>query len=170
MHVGLGLSTGMRRIWAGQPYGDAFGPIGPVPVRSGGPEVLFGACRPAAIERIARFGDGYLGATPLDCARTLFRAVEQAWQAPGRTGRPRLVAQAAPPSGRIPIVQEACEECGAYYGSGEYTAQVLDGVVTTPQRIREAIAAFADLGADEMVLYCWSRDVDQVNRLADVVA
>jgi hypothetical protein len=42
-------------------------------------------------------------------------------------------------------------------------------MLTTPQRVREAVAAFADLGADEVVLYCWATDVDQIDRLADAV-
>jgi hypothetical protein len=40
----------------------------------------------------------------------------------------------------------------------------------TPRRIRDAVAAFAGLCADEVVLYRWARDTGQVDRLADVVA
>ncbi|WP_264081636.1 hypothetical protein [Gandjariella thermophila] len=35
--------------------------------------------------------------------------------------------------------------------------------------VRRAIAQFAALGADEVILYCWATDVDQVDRLADLV-
>ncbi|GAB2840428.1 hypothetical protein GCM10027176_50310 [Actinoallomurus bryophytorum] len=89
----------MRRVWSGAPFGA--GPIGPAPVRDGGPEVLIGAFRPAALERVARWGDGFLCAAPPAMADGLFRA---------------------------------------------------------------------GLGADEVMLYCWARDPDQVDRLADVVA
>jgi hypothetical protein len=30
------------------------------------------------------------------------------------------------------------------------------------------VSAFAELGADEVILYCWSADPDQVDRLAEV--
>ncbi|MBB4906688.1 hypothetical protein [Actinophytocola algeriensis] len=38
---------------------------------------------------------------------------------------------------------------------------------STPARV--AIGHFADLGADEVVLYCHGRDPEQVTRLADLV-
>jgi hypothetical protein len=31
------------------------------------------------------------------------------------------------------------------------------------------VRAYADLGADEVVLYCWATDVAQVDRMADVM-
>ncbi|MFB9840536.1 LLM class flavin-dependent oxidoreductase, partial [Actinoallomurus acaciae] len=85
--------TTLRRVWAGEPYGQGAGPIGPVPARDGGPEVLIGAFAPAALERVARWGDGYLCAAPLAMAGGLFRSVERSWSAAGRAGRPRMVAQ-----------------------------------------------------------------------------
>nr|WP_243657900.1 hypothetical protein [Parafrankia sp. BMG5.11] len=57
-----------------------------------------------------------------------------------------------------------------YYGSSDYTQQVLDAWLTTPRQIRDALEAFANLGADETIVYCWSPDADQVDRLADIVA
>src|SRR5438477_10646429 len=39
------LST-MKHIWSGQPLSDNIGPIGPNPVRSGGPEILIGGYTP----------------------------------------------------------------------------------------------------------------------------
>ena len=54
----------MRRIWSGPSYDSDIGPIGPAPARPGGPEVLFGGFRPAALERVAQWGDGFLAAAP----------------------------------------------------------------------------------------------------------
>lgn len=42
-------------------------------------------------------------------------------------------------------------------------------VLATPTEIRDAIAAFAGLGADEVMLYCFGLDPAQVDRLADVL-
>jgi alkanesulfonate monooxygenase SsuD/methylene tetrahydromethanopterin reductase-like flavin-dependent oxidoreductase (luciferase family) len=76
--------TDLRRLWA--PASD----IGPAPARV---EVLFGAFRPPALQRVARFGDGFLGAAPPRYLGRLFRTVEGFWAEAGRAGRPRLVAQ-----------------------------------------------------------------------------
>jgi hypothetical protein len=42
-------------------------------------------------------------------------------------------------------------------------------LVTTEAGIRYAIKAFGDIGADEVPLYCWSTDPDQVTRFADII-
>jgi hypothetical protein len=44
-----------------------------------------------------------------------------------------------------------------------------EGLVTTEAGIRDAIKAFGDIGADEVILYCWSTDPDQVTRFADII-
>lgn len=44
-----------------------------------------------------------------------------------------------------------------------------EGLLTTAREIRAAVDAFRDIGADEVVLYCWTSDPDQVDRLADAV-
>jgi hypothetical protein len=69
--------------------------------------------------------------------------------------------------------QMSCAESAirSYYGLGfEYTDRIVAGLVTTPERIRGQIASFGALGADEVMLYCWSSDIEQIDRLADVVA
>jgi len=162
----------LRRVWAGEPYAEDVGPIGPVPARDGGPEVLFGGFAAAAIERVARWGDGFLGAAlPPRYMQKFFATVEESWRAAGRKGRPRLVAQANVAIGPPWVVDEARRAIRDYYGfAGEYTDQVVDGMLTTPARIRAAVTAFGDIGADEVMLYCWSGDADQVDRLTDAVA
>ncbi len=42
-------------------------------------------------------------------------------------------------------------------------------MLTTRQQVREAIDAFESIGADELVCYTWSSDLDQVDRLADLI-
>ncbi|WP_431043193.1 LLM class flavin-dependent oxidoreductase [Streptomyces sp. P1-3] len=159
----------MRRVWSGEPYSDAAGPIGPRPARPGGPEVLFGGFKPAALERIARWGDGFLAAAPPSWAGGLFRTVEESWQRAGRAGRPRIVAQV-----NVALGTEQADEARAalleYYAfTGNAQAWAVDSLLTTPEAVRETIDRFADLGADEVMLYCWSTDPTQVDRLADLV-
>ncbi|MET8161417.1 LLM class flavin-dependent oxidoreductase [Sphaerisporangium sp. NPDC005289] len=160
----------MRRLWAGEAYGGGAGPIGPAPARTGGPEVLFGGFVPATADRVAHHGDGFLGAMfgPQDMGR-FFRTVERAWRSAGREGRPRLVAQANVALGPGQVVDDAGRALRAYYDFGDYRHKVVQGLLTTPDAVRHAVTAFGDVGADEVMLYCWSADPGQVGRIADAL-
>ncbi|MEU8995116.1 LLM class flavin-dependent oxidoreductase [Streptomyces caniferus] len=161
----------LRRLWSGAPLSADVGPIGPAPARPGGPEVLFGGFVPAVVERVARWGDGFLGAAlPAPQMDGMFRAVEAAWSRAGRTGRPRLLAQANVALGPEPTLDRAREELRAYYRPSDYTDHVVKGLLTTAAQIRAAVAAYRAIGADEVMLYCWSPDPDQVERLAEAVS
>lgn len=88
----------------------------------------------------------------------------------------------APPaySGRNPIgvallgpqslVDEVRAALGAYYEFTGYAGNMVSGLRTSADEIRTAIRQFADLGADEVMLYCYGTDAGQVDRLADIVA
>ncbi|MFF4284976.1 LLM class flavin-dependent oxidoreductase [Streptomyces sp. NPDC001633] len=160
----------LRRLWAGEPLSADVGPVGPAPARAGGPEVLFGGFVPAVTERVARWGDGFLGAAlPPQHMDGLFRNVEAAWSRAGRDGRPRLVAQVNAALGPEETLDRARRELHAYYSPGDHVEHVVNGLLTTPAAIRAAVDAFRAIGADEVMLYCWSPDADQVERLADAV-
>jgi alkanesulfonate monooxygenase SsuD/methylene tetrahydromethanopterin reductase-like flavin-dependent oxidoreductase (luciferase family) len=160
----------LRRVWSGEPYGDGIGPIGPAPARPGGPEVLFGGFVPATADRVARWGDGFLGAmsTPEEMAG-FFRTVERSWQVAGREGRPRLVAQANVVIGPEPVVDEGLRALCAYYNFLDYRDKVVEKMLTTSDAIRQAVTAFGDVGADEVMLYCWSTDLTQIEHIAEAV-
>ncbi|MEU6350072.1 LLM class flavin-dependent oxidoreductase [Streptomyces sp. NPDC047072] len=162
--------TLLRRIWSGEPYGEGVGPIGPAPVTPGGPEVLFGGFAPAALDRVGRFGDGFLGAAlPPAFMANLFRDATTAWQKHDRPGRPRLVAQAnvaLGPDSTLDLARRSLRDYYAFSGHVEYMEA---GLLTTPQQIREAGNAYFGIGADEVMLYCWAPDTDQVDRLADAL-
>ena len=153
----------LRRIWS-NPDG-----VGPAPHRPGGPEVLFGGFRPAALARVARWGDGFLAAAPPEWVGRLFRTVEDDWQATGRTGRPRLVAQANVALGPPAVVDDARAALTGYYAFTDDTDRMLAGLLTTTAQIRDTIRRYGELGADEVMLYCWAADIDQIDRLADLV-
>ncbi|MEW2516541.1 LLM class flavin-dependent oxidoreductase [Actinacidiphila alni] len=159
----------MRRLWSGEPYGDGVGPIGPAPARPGGPEVLFGGFKPAAIARVGRWGDGFLAAAPPSWAGGLFDTARASWKQYGREGKPRLVAQVNVALGPDRVVDDARTAMATYYAFTGMADRMVAGMLTTPAGIRAAIAGFADLGADEVMLYCYGRDPDQVERLANVV-
>ncbi|WP_103352215.1 LLM class flavin-dependent oxidoreductase [Amycolatopsis sp. CA-128772] len=152
----------LRDIWSG-------GPIGPAPASEGGPEILIGAFAEPALERVARFADGFLCAAPLSSAGRLLSFVEESWSRAGRAGRPRMVGQLSAALGPESTVEEARAQILSYYAFDPALAARTAGLLlTTPAAIRDAVAEFTALGADEVVLYCWSPDTDQVDRLADV--
>ncbi|MEU3464070.1 LLM class flavin-dependent oxidoreductase [Streptomyces sp. NPDC006733] len=160
----------LRRVWAGGSYGEGVGPIGPVPVTPGGPEVLFGGFTPAAIARAARWGDGFLGAAPSpDFTDRLFRLAEQAWRDAGRPTGPRLVAQVNVAIGPDEVVAEARANVARYYAFLGDASHFADSVLGTPKEIQAAVGVFTDLGADEVILYCWSPDPEQIDRIADTL-
>ncbi|MGW5662461.1 LLM class flavin-dependent oxidoreductase [Streptomyces sp. NPDC003758] len=159
----------MRRLWSGEPYGEGVGPIGPTPARPGGPEVLFGGFKPAALERVARWGDGFLAAAPPSWAGGLFDTVRGFWQQYGRDGEPRLVAQVNVALGPQDVIDDARTAMHAYYTFTGMADRMVAGMLTTPAEIQEAITAFTDLGADEVMLYCYGLDPAHVDRLADIL-
>jgi hypothetical protein len=73
--------------------------------------------------------------------------------------------------GPEPVLDEARNTLGDYYRSfmGDGAAKVVDEMLGTPEAIRRAVTAYGDVGADEVMLYCWSSDLDQIDRIADTV-
>ncbi|KAF0844844.1 LLM class flavin-dependent oxidoreductase [Nocardia caishijiensis] len=162
----LGL---LRRLWSGDPFSDTCGPIGPAPTTEGGPELLFGGFRPAAIDRVGRWGGGFLAAAAPSWAGGLFEMARESWSGHGRSGSPRIVAQLNTVLGPQHLVDQARAAVLDYYefsGRAEYMA---DTMLTTPREIASAIRQFDDLGASEVMLYCYGTDPTQIDRLADIV-
>jgi alkanesulfonate monooxygenase SsuD/methylene tetrahydromethanopterin reductase-like flavin-dependent oxidoreductase (luciferase family) len=163
----------MKRIWAGEGVAEGVGPIGPAPARPGGPELLIGGSVPVAIRRVGRWADGYLmGSRGLDPEGVLRlrRIVEDSWQAAGRAGQPRFVASTACALGpRAPDLVRA--SVGHYYpalGPGELDKMVKD-TPTSPEAVRAVIQFHQDLGTDEVTFRLCSSDLEQLERLAQVV-
>lgn len=67
------------------------------------------------------------------------------------------------------MIDDARAAMHAYYSFTGMADRMVAGMLTTPTGIREAISGFADLGADEVMFYCYGLDPNQVDRLADVV-
>lgn len=163
----------LRRVWsggAGVAGVAATGPVGPAPTRPGGPEILFGGFAPAALARVGRWGDGFLGAAlPPEQLAGLFRSVCDGWEAAGRPGRPRFVAQVNAAIGPEAVVREARAAVRDYYQFSEYADRAARGLLGTADEIRSAIAGYAAIGADEVMLYCWATDPEQIERLAEII-
>ena len=160
----------MQRIWSGEILAGENDPIGPKPVQPGGPEVLIGGNSPAALQRVAHWGNGFIagGGGPQMTGQS-FDAVRKIWQEAGRPGSPRLVG-----CGYFALGTQASEKAneyiGHYYGfMGEQMVKLIAGGVSTNEgAVRDAIKAFADIGADELILWPCVAELDQIGRLAQI--
>jgi alkanesulfonate monooxygenase SsuD/methylene tetrahydromethanopterin reductase-like flavin-dependent oxidoreductase (luciferase family) len=156
-----------REIWQGKPVGGGSNPA----VTPGTREIpmLFGAIAPAAFERMARWGQGYIGASfPPEMVAGAFDTAREAWRKAGREGSPRLVAIAYYALGDA---KQGREKIYDYYsvGGDEIASMVASGVRDSAEAVREAVKAFGDLGADELIFNPATDDIDDVSRLAEIV-
>jgi alkanesulfonate monooxygenase SsuD/methylene tetrahydromethanopterin reductase-like flavin-dependent oxidoreductase (luciferase family) len=165
----------MRRIWRGEPPAQGLAHIGPRPLQAGGPEVIVGSVSPAAVRRVARWADGLSAWSfqpNVPALAETYRVMREAWSAAGRSGAPRLVA-----GFWYGLGDDAGERVGsfvrkylAYFGT-DSAAQTARSVRTvTPQRIKDTLAALADLGTDEVIPVPVSGDIEQLDRLAELIA
>jgi alkanesulfonate monooxygenase SsuD/methylene tetrahydromethanopterin reductase-like flavin-dependent oxidoreductase (luciferase family) len=162
---------GMRRVWSGKPLQDGQPPIGPAPARPGGPELLMGGRDPKALQRAGRLADGYIsgGGGDPSGARENYDLVAQAWREAGRKDRPRFVASLYYVVGEA-YTARAAEFIHSYYGASPYADVLVRSMPITATAIRERIKAFTDAGADEVMLWPAVTELEQVDRLAEVVS
>lgn len=165
--------THMKRIWAGEVLEGAQRPVGPAPVQPGGPELLIGGTHPRAIARVGRFADGYvMGGQALEAewAKGIIAQVEESWAEHGRAGRPRVIVSL--PCALGPGADAAVADAIAdYYGGRDGAGAARQGrsQPTSPEIIRNAIAMHEEIGTDEMIFRPVTPDLEQLDRLADVV-
>src|SRR5215210_44925 len=160
----------MRRVWSGQGVSDELGPMGPPPARPGGPELLIGGYSPAAIRRVGRWGDGFIsgGIPDPEQVRQMFDVAEESWRAEGREGRPRLVACLYYALG--PNADRGGDYIRDYYSYfGPAADDMARSIPSTPETLDDLIRGFGEAGADEVVCWPTVAELDQVDRLAELV-
>lgn len=143
----------------------------PRPGRPGGPELLVGGTADIVFARAARYADGYVhgGGPPRAFARQAEKAFA-AWTDMGRPGRPALWGQSYYALGEKDVLERGREYMLDYYAfTGPFAERIADGLLTTPQAIAQQIRGYAEAGCDELVLLPAVADIDQVDRLADVI-
>jgi hypothetical protein len=99
----------------------------------------------------------------------LWQQICDAWTAAGRPGRPRWVGATY-----YALSPNALDYATAYitanYGYDPHLPERrLRTIPTTPAAVEAAIAQQADLGVDEFILRPCQGDLDQLERLADIV-
>ena len=161
----------MKRIWSGQAVDEGVGPIGPPTVQEGGPELLIGGYTPAAVQRVGRWGDGFIsgGGGPEQALR-FYRIAEESWQAAGRSGKPRFVTCMY-----FGLGPDAAERAGAYIRTyysfmGPAVEDRVKATPSTPETVKQAIENFIDIGADELILWPCIPDLEQVDLAAELIS
>lgn len=155
-----------RAIWGGERRGFA-GAIGPL---GGGPPVLLGGHSPAAIDRAARVGDGWIaGGGGLDMFQACADKFRAAWRDHGREGTPKVVALSYFSLG--PTAAELADDyLLEYYSFAPPYAGMVRG--TTPVgavKLRETIERYDAAGCDELVLSPCGNDIAQLRTLRETL-
>jgi alkanesulfonate monooxygenase SsuD/methylene tetrahydromethanopterin reductase-like flavin-dependent oxidoreductase (luciferase family) len=160
----------MKRVWSGQPVSEEVGPVGPPPARAGGPELLIGGYTPAAIQRVGRWADGFIsgGIPDPEQVRQMFNLAEESWRSQGREGRPRLVTSLYYALG--PNANRGGDYIRDYYSYfGPAADDMARSIPSSPEAVDSLIRGFGDVGADEVVCWPTVAELDQVDRLAELV-
>jgi alkanesulfonate monooxygenase SsuD/methylene tetrahydromethanopterin reductase-like flavin-dependent oxidoreductase (luciferase family) len=143
-------------------------------VQPNGPEIIVGSGAPAAVRRVARWADGLSAWSFQPSVPALgetCKVMREAWAAAGRTAAPRFVA-----GFWYALGDDASDRVGsfvrkylAYFGE-EMAAKTARAVrTTTPQSVKDTLSALADLGTDEVIPVPVTADLDQLDRLADLI-
>lgn len=142
--------------------------IGPFAEQSPFP-ILVGGLSGEAYARMARYADGYAhgGGPPRAFASAAGRA-RAAWSDFGRPGQPVLWGQGYFALGND---QAGTDYLRDYYAfTGPFAEKVAAGNLTSPGAIRDFVRGYEEEGCDELVLFPSVADIDQLERLADVLA
>ena len=162
--------TTMRRVWNGEGPTAGVGPMGPAPVQPGGPELLVGGSAPAALRRAGRYADGFVASAGSPAAvQELYRTVEESWENNGRAGKPRLAGVAS-----YALGPNAADQVGGYirhYYSflGEAADQMARNAIASAEAVKDTIRDMESIGMDEVIFLPSVAEMDQLERLADIV-
>ncbi len=166
----------MRRVWSGEKVTDSVLPVGPPPVRAGGPKLLVGTMGPKTLRHAADWADGLAGITldlNIEKQNELFDVARDAWRQAGR-GAPHLSTSFWFALGEGDEPRAQVHRHLRHYMNWIPT-DVVDAIAPstgwagTQDELREVLQRFSDTGTDEVHLIPTSSDIDQVRRVAEVV-
>ena len=160
----------MRSLWKCEVVSEGLGTMGPAVVQPGGPEVLIGAGTPQAVRRVGRYADGFIAAAAnAGAVNELYGMALESWESEGRTGKPRLAGVAS-----YALGPNAADKVGGYirhYYSflGEAAETMARNAISTPEAVKDTIRDMEGIGMDEVVFLPSVADLDQMERLADII-
>jgi alkanesulfonate monooxygenase SsuD/methylene tetrahydromethanopterin reductase-like flavin-dependent oxidoreductase (luciferase family) len=157
----------MRAIWAGEPIPTGDFKIGP-PIDKA-PEVLMGAMLDGPLRRVGRLADAYLAAPdPVDEIVRKYGIVCDAWTDAGKPGKPRMVGGLYYVLGDIEKGYEYMRDYYDFAGS-ELAEEWVRDLVTSPQKVRDAMKNYESIGMDEMLFHPCVANLNELDLLADIV-
>ncbi len=160
--------AGLQRAWAGEPLAAGTRPAAPSP-GPGGVPLLIGGMGDAAVRRVVEFGVGWTaGGLPPDMVKPFMDTVATAWTDGGREGAPRTVALVYFALGDDVQDRARGSLLDYYEPLGDAAHMIAGSLLGSPEAVKGTIAAFADIGIDELILDPTVSDPDQVDRLAEV--
>jgi alkanesulfonate monooxygenase SsuD/methylene tetrahydromethanopterin reductase-like flavin-dependent oxidoreductase (luciferase family) len=156
-----------HRVWRGEPVGGGVNPAVPAGTRA--IPIMFGGMVPAAFERMAKWGEGYIGGSlPAEEVEPFFDSARQAWKDQGRDGSPKLVAIAYYVFGDAGQGRNNVRDYYLAVGA-EYADPISEAIPVGREGVRAAVEAFAAIGADELIFNPAQPDLDEIDKLAEVV-
>jgi len=167
----------MRRVWKGDPsvLPKAKRIVEPLPVQANGPKILTGAIGPKSIAAAARYADGLSGFSMLPSINDIRNSFEQftaAWQAQGRTGKPRLIASfwyGIDTKGKEQMVKHL--ERYMNFMPKDISSQLIPhaGFNGSINDLKDFLQEIKKLGADDVILAPTSTDIEEIKRIARVI-
>lgn len=145
--------------------------VGPKPASPRGPEIAVGGQSDRAFARMARYADGWVhgGGPPKAFARGAVKA-RAAWLDAGRPGRPRLRGQGYFALGGERAAVAGRRQLQGYYAFlGPFSDKIAEGLLTTPQAVVQYVRGYEEAGCDELLLCPAVPDVEELDRLAEVI-
>ena len=162
----------LRSLFSGAALSKEIGAIGPRSTPPTGPELLIGGYVPAIVQRIAKWGDGYMapGGGEPESMLKMWREIERAWRDAGRIGKPRWVGASYFALGPQAI-EHATQYIQSNYGyNPELAAKRLRTMPTSETAVEDSIKRQQDMGVDEFILRPCAENFDQMDRLSEVAA
>jgi alkanesulfonate monooxygenase SsuD/methylene tetrahydromethanopterin reductase-like flavin-dependent oxidoreductase (luciferase family) len=157
------------RAWRGEPVGGSPEPVAPE-VPGGSIPLVIGGTSKASVRRTIEYGTGWTsGGVPPDRVAPFAERIRAAWRDAGKEGEPRIVALTYFSLGDD-VESASYEYLRRYYGHlGDYTERIAANALRSENAIKDAAAAYADAGVDDLLLDPTVAEISQVDRLADVV-
>ena len=159
----------LHQAWAGQPVAGSEFPVGP-PTTRGRVPLLIGGQAGLAAPRAARWEAGFtIGGAPPEMAAGAISEFKTAYEQAGGTGTPRIAALSYYSLGEE-HTEVSLHNLRTYYGFlGDWAEGIASGAPRTPEAVRHTARAFEELGVDELIFDPTVPNLDQVDRLAEVL-
>jgi len=160
----------LRAVFDGKPLPGFEGHVAPEPVRPGGPQIVMGGTADVAIRRTVEHCIGWTaGGAPPEVVLPFVQRVREAWHASGREGEPYIYALSYFGLGDE-HVETSKQSIVAYYSYfGERVVAFAESIPRTPEALLDRQAKYEEAGVDEVIWDPTVPDIDQVDRLAEVV-